>query len=45
MVKIKPRNYETWKKCLREFGMFNMEKNNQKMIGVFKEDFFESFVI
>lgn len=32
-------------KCLREFGMFNMEKNNQKMIGVFKEDFFESFVI
>lgn len=31
--------------CLREFGIFNLEKINRNMIGIFKEESFVSLVI
>ena len=31
--------------CLREFGIFNLEKINRNMIGIFKEESFVSLII
>ena len=47
MVKKKKKKTKIMKheECLREFGIFNLEKINRNMIGIFKEESFVSLVI